>query len=746
MPVLPKLLAVPLSILLALAGVHVSQGTRAPAADAPAIISAIGPHGATFTVTSPDAPLRYDWIVDPDGAGRLSATGVQGGAALVVARYRPIWTGPARLRSSRLTKSGNGVLLTQQFDVAGRATTIMLQGHVVGAALVLDLVADAPLLANLETKLQDMPGLQRFPIPYSPVDVYRAIAGARFASLFLDWTASDATQLKSDGAAYLTRTDGTRNPARERLIFSVSPRVIDVLPKPGWPRSRYYDQMAGRLVLDVTTTEQFADIERKLAGLRDVGLSNCVMVVHVWQRLGYDNGLPSVLPPNPFYGGHPGLRRVSDLARTMGCYFALHQNYIDYYPNADTFDRDLIARDARGGLIEAWRNPTMRVQSYSARPRAFTRLATPVAAQIHQSLGTTAAFIDVNPSFPPWQRVDMDARETDGGRFRPFLHGSKALFGLLQEVEQGPLLGEGAAHFYWTGALDGVDADLARGPGKDAPEAPMWVDFDLKRIHPFQQNYGMGYYERYITGRYALTRIEQDIYRTQQLAFAHLPYRSGPDWGDPRALVQEMALAGPVARAYGRQAASTIDYRVADRWAPIENALSTSAGRIVRVRYANNLMVTANTSAEAIADDEGVLLPRGGWSARGAGLAGHSALVAGQRHDLMQSPGAIYADPRETPGNWDQAQAATALTDFGVIQTNGQTWIRCEKGRWTFLGFAGRGVVQVAVRDSVIAKPAWLRAAGGAQAIPGAGLAAGFWRVRLASGQRYASPLACTPG
>lgn len=725
--------------------VPTSPGARAAA---PEIRGA----STAFDVNSADGRIRYRLIPDPaaaDGSGTLEAI-IDGKGASLSVRYTPVWTRGAKILSSAMRAEGDGVILTQLFQIGGQRTTLSLRGHIVQGSLILDVTADRETLAAFRVSQPRGADVRAFNLPYSPIAVHRSAQAGGFATVFLDWTRSAATEMTADGAVYRPKTDGRRNGLRERLIFTASERVAPVLPNSPWSRSRFYDRVAGRLVVDVTETLQFAEIEQKLAGLIDAGLSDCVLIVHVWQRSGYDNGLPTVLPANEFLGGGTILKRIGERARAARCEFALHQNYIDYYPNALTFDEALVARDNVGTKQKAWFNSAVGQMSYSARPRAFSQLARENAPDIKALLGTTASFLDVNSGFKPWERVDMDAGEPDGGKFASFIDGSKQLFELMQDIEDGPVFGEGHNHFYWTGAVDGVEAEMTAGyVGDDDRKAPLWVDFNLLKIGPFQHNYGMGYYGRHTpapaTSRDPMTVPEnRDIYRTQQIAFGHLPYRSETLWGDQRLFVQEAALAGTVARTYGGVAATEIRYRLGAQWVPIETALPAGAGHSMRIRYANGLVVTANTADAPLADDRAILLPKGGWSAAGAGIEARSALVRGERRDFARAKGMLYADPRDAPGNWSGTGRPSRLTDFGALRTDAQSWLRCENGQWTMRVFAARGNADVEVADKALAMPALLRAAGGATA-KATRAAAGYWRVRLDSGLRYMTDMRCVP-
>jgi Family of unknown function (DUF5696) len=716
------------------------------------VSSQIGPASAEFAVRTANGTVTYRWSPDraaANGSGDISAT-LSGDARVIRANYVPAFVGrEIKLLSTSLRSSADRGVLTHVFSIDGVRTTLVVQATIVNGSLVLDLTVDRPALFALGVSRLRADGLASVSLPYNPVALHHFAPGGPFSSIFLDWTASAATLHNADGALYEPKTDGSRNPARERLVFTLSPQVAGVLPNPSWPRSRYYDRVGGRLVVDVTETVPFADLEKGVDGLIDAGLSDCILIVHVWQRLGYDDGFPVVLPANAFLGGSDALKRVGAKAKSVGCEFALHQNYIDHYLNSGTFDSDEITLDASKLMTKAWLNTAVGQQSYAVKPGRLAAAARRYAPAIKSTLGTTASFIDVNSSMAPWQRVDMDSSSPDGGRFAPFLAGSKALFDAMQSIEQGPVFGEGDRHFYWTGAVDGVEAQMTPGYPGDVRQAPLWVDFDLLKIGPYQHNYGMGFYNRYApataTSRDPMTEeTTRDVYRTQQIAFGHLPYRSETLWADVRLFAQEAGLAGPVARAYSSTAVSAIRYSTGNRWEPIETALTSSAGQSVRVRYANGLTVTANTAAAPLIDARRVPLSAGGWSAYGGGVAGWSTTVVEGRRDFMQDKGSIYADPRAAPGNWSAtATGDPGLVDFGPVRTNGQTWLRCAGGYWTLLGFAQRGHVDVEVQRALIAAPPQLRANGAPDVMPAAATSADFWRVRLTSGRRYTTPIAC---
>ena len=68
--------------------------------------------------------------------------------------------------------------------------------------------------------------------------------------------------------------------------------------------------------------------------------------------------------------------------------------------------------------------------------------------------------------------------------FAPYRNGSIGLWAYERSVEGGPVLGEGENHWFWSGYLDGVEAQFGAQstPITDGTQAPLFVDFDLSSL------------------------------------------------------------------------------------------------------------------------------------------------------------------------------------------------------------------------------------------------------------------------
>ncbi len=294
---------------------------------------------------------------------------------------------------------------------------IRIKGSLIGKSLVLDLEADQPLAALLDSGNWG-PTVRRrtIPVPYFSGRVDYLPAEGLFVAANYDWTVSAATSLDGSRASYLALTDGRRNPIRERIVFSAAWHLDEVLPNiPNRP-SPFLGDLADRIVLDIWGG-RYTEIAHHFEILSGYGINRCVAIVHDWQRSGYDNALPMHLPAASDKGGDPGMKTLVATAKRLGYVVALHENYVDYYPNYDHFREADIALDSAGKRQNAWYNPGTKIQSFAVAPTAILALAATQSAEIHRRYGTNACYLDVHSAVPPWFHVDERAARGEQGRF-----------------------------------------------------------------------------------------------------------------------------------------------------------------------------------------------------------------------------------------------------------------------------------------------------------------------------------------
>lgn len=136
------------------------------------------------------------------------------------------------------------------------------------------------------------------------------------------------------------------NPSAQKLIgapifkpFTLS-RTI--------PGSRFYHGKGEEHVSIGYTFEETAQIAEHLR--YEVGIERGLFVLAGWIHRGYDNQHPDILPAAPECGGDAALRKASERIRATGYLFGLHDNYLDFYRDAPSWDEKYIVVNKDGSL------------------------------------------------------------------------------------------------------------------------------------------------------------------------------------------------------------------------------------------------------------------------------------------------------------------------------------------------------------------------------------------------------------
>lgn len=435
-------------------------------------------------------------------------------------------------------------------------------------------------------------------VPYLfATHVYYLPAQAAFASVFTDFTRSNGSYLDGASAIYERKTDGKRNDVHEICLFTVSYEFPEVLRNIPWEPSPYFSEIADRIVFDIWGGHLMKDAEW-VRELTTYGITRAVMLKHVWQRYGYDSHLPTTVPANEQLGGDEGAIALSKACRDAGWLFALHENYIDFYPKSHEWNEKEVALNPDGTMRKAWFNQGTGEQSYAYKNWAMTKYARIYSNEIHRRYGTTAAFYDVNSCAPLWLHLDCDANEPDAAMLAGRMKGNLELFKVGREAHKGPLFGEGHQHFWWAGLVDGVEAQV------EGKEWAKWLlDFDLLKIHVQQVNHGMGYWERWQDDPegywYGLPSPEKlDKYRAMEIAFGHAGFVPTGLWHTLDWVLKEYYLVRPIQARYCASKVRRILYGVSDfaeRLVPSSVAIAMDAmdGRVF-VEYESGLKVWVN--------------------------------------------------------------------------------------------------------------------------------------------------------
>lgn len=272
----------------------------------------------------------------------------------------------------------------------------------------------------------------------------------------------------------------------------------------------------GRLTYDVWGG-RYEDNVKQMQQAIAYGVTDSLFVKHVWQCWGYDVRLPDIWnteSENPVLaslGEFKDLKALAELCHTHGIPFGLHDNYIDYYPDAEKFSYDYITFHANGTPRRAWVNHGAQVLSYQWRPDLFHPFLMKNMELGRRYLPTMDAyFVDVFSSmnvFDFWTRDGQfhpkaetrqcwkECFETIGQELgHPRANGS---------LEKGITISEAGADFL-IGSLDGADCQwmlLANQGGSWKMQVPAenWSrsPWFAAVNHTNFSRHGAGYADRY---------------------------------------------------------------------------------------------------------------------------------------------------------------------------------------------------------------------------------------------------------
>ncbi len=472
-----------------------------------------------------------------------------------------------------------------------------------------------------------------------------------FTNTILDFKDSHASRIAGNSVYYDPLFHGTRNPVHDTCFYCVSNDILAVLPTPPNPPSPYIHTMSHLVVADTWSSGSFSSSANWTKLLASYGLNHLCIIVHVWQHGGYDNELPNVLPANTAMGGNKGMQDWSRTAVSCGDRFALHENYVDFYPNAPLFNWKDVAIDSNGNPQPAWKN---LIQSYALSPDKIAHYSKLITTQVQADFGENAGYLDVHSAVAPWFHVDFNPAEPGAGEFHTVWESYTKLWDLFRKVHHGPVLGEGNRHWRWSGLLDGVEAQFGTGVPLDGGEtAPLFTDFDLAKIHPLQLNHGMGYLERWRTSGYTANYggsippvWMQDEYRMQEAAFGHEGFVPNQLWNSLVYVWQESHLMLPLTRRTGTSSVVSVLYQTGNQLMPVSEALedSTPFNRSV-TSYSDGVKVYVNGKRDNW-KVKGYTLPEYGWVALGDGLKAGTVLVDGNVTDFAITPRSRFLNVR----------------------------------------------------------------------------------------------------
>lgn len=616
-----------------------------------------------FELQQGQSTLRYRYIPETGSLHDLTVqmgenrpfypSNYGGPRFLVDDRDIPIWeTDPAQFAYQARVIEGTTLEVDWQARFGEQIIPYTYRFTLQGKTLRIEVTApQTNLSAFTLDRSEATPGAKLISVPYLPFFHLISVQD-QFLSAFFDWQLSRASTLGKMGevvseqslafsqtAYYHPNTAGERQTLHEVIYLTLSERLEEVLPTLAVEPSPHFGDLAGKVVLDLWAERSFTEDAQLLQALAQRNLPDLIVIRHNWQRCGFDDCYPEVLPANPHWGGEAALLELSQAAGQAGYRFALHENHVDLYPNSAFFTPEWLALNPEGAPVEAWFNHTTGVQSYLLSPTRSLAVAQRFAPEIHRRYQTTASYLDVSTAVNPSEKVDYNAAIGGNARFATPWQAYRQLLAYQRQVHQGPVIGEGGFHFLYTGQADAV---LAEDAGREQAGAalPPLVHFDLLRIHPSMVRFGMGFYPWYFAQgeqpKWTNYTLEEHYrYMANEIAYCHGGYIPTPDsLGELEEVLafieREVRLVAPIHRRCALARPLQIRYHLNRALVEVEQALPAEALWQIFIEYDNGLAVWVNLHPTELWMVELPWTPA--WVA-------YSALVNGQRQDGVSETG-----------------------------------------------------------------------------------------------------------
>ena len=408
---------------------------------------------------------------------------------------------------------------------------------------------------------------------------------SRAAALFIGAEQENGAVLPHGGAVYNSASGQARRDVRERLVWSFGETLDEVLPSIPNPVSPWRRATAERC----WGVQRFPDYNRESNRWTRVHArgARAMTVAAYGYIFGDEMGSSCTLrtAANPAFGGDAAL---ADYARyligALGFRYGPYNNFTDLSPLNAHWSRDRVVRTAHGQYQRAFR------QHYLLKAGAARALCETLTPQIQAKYAFNTGYCDVHTCMPPWFRIDRDARVEGASQYRPFFLNYIAILAAQKRGWNGPVYSEGGAHWLYAGFSDG---NYAQDPNWNWNTEPWIVDFDLLRIHPHENNFGMGSYEMFLEHTGGAGTLERFVAAT--LAFGHTAFLPSQD----EERLSSYYLVKGVAARYGQAKASSIAYCDASgAWLATEAALAGGAvaRSQVRVGYDDGTYVFVNGS------------------------------------------------------------------------------------------------------------------------------------------------------
>ncbi|UCE50380.1 MAG: hypothetical protein JSW47_09485, partial [Phycisphaerales bacterium] len=433
-----------------------------------------------------------------------------------------------------------------------------------------------------------------------------------------------------------------------------------------------FERKAGRFVFDIWGG-RYAEIAETMKRMVAYGLTDSLLTVHVWQRWGYDYRLPDIYPPQPQLGTVDDMLKIAEVCAEHDIPWGLHDNYIDFYPDATDYSYDHICFTQQGEPVKAWINRGRQAQSYRWRPDRIMPFVKRNLKLIKPNLKPTHYFIDVFTSLPCFDFYDKQ------GNFHSMLETRKCWGEAFSWIRgylgnNAPMTSE-AGHDQLTGYISGSDCQhlqitpeprrfCIRIDCKDWQRVP-WFDAVL---HDKFSLHGVGYSGRYEGGRERSDNgIESDDYVSAEILEGHALMIDRRALG--RGAVRKYWLAQDFIRSIASDEIVDVEFVAGDIHRQV---ISWKSGASVYVNRGDRDWTVA-----------GRILPKYGYFAKNGRIESSIERIDGVIVEQSTGPSGSYVNARgfNRDGNTrirgaDRWNPERKPIDFGPVVTNGA--FRCQ--------------------------------------------------------------------
>jgi hypothetical protein len=637
------------------------------------------PDGAEFTAESPQGTLVYrvvqgrcavrwndgEWFYPIDGAGVQTENGL--------------------LSNLDRTEFHDGTL-TLHYEGTPKTTARI---RLTGRTLVLDWQCNGPGAGGLAYgRVTGLPQAKSLIVPYLLFNHGgQAVACGKdvFVSLFPDvyhsdfsWVdaggglADDGTVALIDATKYEPLTDGTRNPLRERMLLTVSPRFADILPNVPNPPSPNRESLAPYAF--VMASHPWPNLWRTT---RRFGIQN--LIVNDFAGFfvdAYPQGFAGRWQPHPSITVNQ-IQEYRRFIHSLGYRFGMYQDTREFFPLNQWWDEDKVALTSEGDFVEAWYG------NLHTKPNHLAEMIRRAGKMVHQLYPPDHVYLDVHTNMGP-KAVDYETHVPLAGMARGTIIGNGDA---VVEARKwyGATVSEGIFRWLYAGLTDMDYAQINAAGG--AQSVDLLPDFDLLKLHPLQHGTMMGWGPANFLTREEVTQLSQspplmpnpEFYKYVGTSIAHghmllLGYGYIPPL---QLFIRYCALMQPAQTEYLTDTVAEILYHDGNRFLHTGDALRAAAnkkGRL-RVRYRRGLTVTVNLNPDTTwtVQQAGRVweLPPYGWVIDKPGkILSYSALRNGVRVDFAGNENMLYLGSGKAPGR------------EGPLEVEGAVWLTRQEQGW----------------------------------------------------------------